>query len=664
MATSAGAASYMDDAVATLELLQHLDRARLAVARPQYDGAQARDQPLFPDAQRILDGEQPAALFPRVQRSLGLLQAVILYGLPVDDSRDAPLKLAHLETTLGLRVPWLSVPHDESGATWQAEPARRASILASLFHRFREGSDHSVQEFIDHMPIAGLRAKRVAPASQLENEGQFLLVSDSEQSLFSLLFVLLEAADAGAARVHAWLADESGTTPLRSVFCQVELDGIRPPRARSLAQPWGDHYWKEATAAHALQALGLEDRDGAATPRYRRLRAWLSEPDGPGQRALERSGLPPGLARQMVEAARPADRSPRELASEIARVLTAHEEWRSHSAFSSSDTLCTPRARVRFNLPGEYLLRRDENIARSFFATPLSLMQIGEERAFTAAFALGSLLDLDESPAAHDLTLRRLALLRQLLGSVAAFGLTHTLHEQLLQIELQRRERRRSRWVRHQVFGTLSALHNAICELPGVSSEERARKVLRRFGSVLTLFEYLNEQPLGDYSHWPCQPHEMLRCLVDWLEPHDRLVDVQTAGPNPSFAPRDALTLYIVLLNLVQNALHNAGKGGYVILRCAPTEAGAELVVSIENSGKVMDADYAAYLEGRLEGLPVPESGRDDPPAGLATVRDNLGQLGSGQRVRVTAPATDGGGTRIEFGLPGNGVLWNPKDQR
>jgi hypothetical protein len=85
------------------------------------------------------------------------------------------------------------------------------------------------------------------------------------------------------------------------------------------------------------------------------------------------------------------------------------------------DCLVGPESCIRFNLLGEYLLRKGESCSRNFFATALSYYTESiTSRPLVGAFAVGTLLDLDTL---SEDNLPRIWALRILLRALAQFGL-------------------------------------------------------------------------------------------------------------------------------------------------------------------------------------------------------------------------------------------------
>ncbi|MBW2736105.1 MAG: hypothetical protein JRH20_27280 [Deltaproteobacteria bacterium] len=291
----------------------------------------------------------------------------------------------------------------------------------------------------------------------------------------------------------------------------------------------------------------------------------------------------------------------------------------------NGDALTNPGV-VRFNLPGEYLLRREESIDRTFFATPLNEVFIEhQDRAHTTAFALGTLVNIDEQE--DEKTTFRFKALRQLLGAIADFGLAERLSLEATRLERGKQERLRLGWLRHQVFTSMKRLQDGIEHVKPLIDQQGDQAGYRylwdQYCSVHTLLEYFTGKPRG--SKWPRQPHEMLATLESWSGARTgRQFTVECSGPNPQVSEEDALFWYIVLVNLVHNAVKFAGRGGTVVLRCYPSgsdDSEEWVTVTVENSGEMMSQAFRDYLEGRCEDTPTK---RDPPQEGLQTVKHAL----------------------------------------
>lgn len=214
----------------TVELVDRLYHARLL---PTFSTDATSTSSCFPGAERLLTGDG-SDIFRRIQASLGLLQTVILFGLPTQDDPRNSHRLEHVQTVLRLTVPWLTVDSPES---WQQNPAARSSTLDEAFRQYREDPGHGVQEFV------GILATRDR-VTAFERQNNYLLVPDGEQSFFSLLWVLLEAGQDAATLddLLGWLRTSSSL--LRSVLCHEGIDGDSTTNARRLPAPWQDHYWR------------------------------------------------------------------------------------------------------------------------------------------------------------------------------------------------------------------------------------------------------------------------------------------------------------------------------------------------------------------------------------------------------------------------------------
>lgn len=657
-------------ASSAFELLDLLYHARVGL-RPENAPVPVvnvhENRTTFPQAQRILDGTDDSKLFPRVQRALGLLQTVILYGIPSDEPTRALYALRHVDTSLDLGVPWLAVtPSDTREQTWQSDPSQRRGTMNLVFKRFRDDPARGVHEFVE------LLTNRDRLSRQ-EERLSFVLVSDAEQSFFSLLWCLLEAFDddSGHADAGNWIQGAE-TITLRSMFCHSHFDGppsdVEPGETRCL-QPldWSDHYWRRAKYREALEALGLLASDGDGTARLERLARWINRlgrhpclravrfKGADGEQSLEdaldgfvRSGIiTPDIQglRRLGHWATSTLGDPS--VTFLGRNCSCEQVRR------SSDSL-RDFGLVRFNLPGEYLLRRNESIDRTFFATPLNEVYINEQkRPYTTAFALGTLVDVEEEPTPS--TLFRLKVLRQILDAVAQFGLAERMSLEAMRVERGRQEALRLTWLRHLTFTALERLQKAIeSSRPMLekASEDDYQYLWDQYCRLFTLLEYFTDSPRD--SKWPRDPHSMLRTIARWLGGRtDRRVSVDCLGPNPTLPIGEALVWYIVLANLVHNAIKFANEGGRVDLRCAPdvTRPGT-LHVAIENSGETMPRSYVEYLEGSMTQPPTAMEEGCLPHEGLSTVRLALLQRHF-DFPRVEAPIAElGEGTRVILRIP------------
>jgi len=639
-------ARWREIAWQAMQLLDAFYNAR--IHRPgsdQEDAVHTAAQARFSDAQEILDGRRLDGVFANVQRSLGLLQTVILYGLPDEDERRDLYRLQHLES---LRVPWLVVdPATTAGTTWQTHPAERINALSKVFKNFREDPTFGVKEFAHLLGAAGHRSHQgQLRLSNDELRLNCLLVTDEEQSFFSLLYTLLEAGgDAGSLDgLERWVRDERTVGNLRSILRQDDLDHLPAEgiSVRRLDRP-NDHYWEPASFLAAMDALGLAGPDGTVTPRFERLQSWVVRaPDHVCLTTLRtwRNGRMVFLSELLGECSTAAPSAAgidrlQQLATTLARVLngSSFTAEPARAPFIPSDELRV--GIVRFNLPGEYLLRRNETISRTFFATPLSTVSFGtSERIYATAFAIGTLLDVDERDGG--LTLR-IAILRQLSDAIAQFGLSHRLNQEAVRLEVARKDKERVKWYRHELFTALQQLQSAIDRLPVHSAPAQRLSILQgRFDNVNTLFEYVAGRTSPD-TKWRRNVPEMLSTLVRFLDGGDSVTFLLSCGQDCTGQYHDdvARQIYIVLLNLADNATKCAGTSGTVTLACRLDPATGDTIVWVENSGATMETRFSDYLSGASDVVPMRRSRQCE---GLQTVRHVLDDLNQEAAI-VEAPA-------------------------
>jgi hypothetical protein len=429
----------------------------------------------FPVAQCILDWREKDgdSQFVNVVCQLGLLQTVILPAqLDVETHRYA---VEHLEKSSGLELPWL-----RSNSSGEPQLDQRRDKMNEIFRNYRTAAD--IQEFVSLLEsptgdelrggsrrILGRKDLALRRLSDNEQRYHMLLVSDMEQSFFSLLFILSaannhasELAGNSLQTLKEWIRGTPGSALLRSELCHKDhtlddsrpkdefVDGKethRPDESKGDRELQNAQFWRASTFEEAAYALGFLDArsNGSITARFERLAEWLcaeaaqTEPhpaltvrvykEGQAQSLI--SSLELNLIQLKRHLQQPSLNSLRVLCEHmIVRLSQIYIRTRSgrqpilddpgHLTEFRGATTNLPG--VRFNLPGEYLLRKAEPISRNFFATALGYARDESDpfsRPLLGAFAVGTLIDM---PAIDEQTKPRLRALRALLRTIVQFG--------------------------------------------------------------------------------------------------------------------------------------------------------------------------------------------------------------------------------------------------
>jgi len=409
----------------------------------------------YPEAWCLLERDQDnklgTTLFHRVQKQLRLLQTVIHFG----DWSDEGFHFSNLseDRKYGVEIPWLStdvmdaygrrqqlVPLSEQhGVTWtpREDPKKRHMQRIFIANRERE----KLAEFVN---LFAPSPKGGVWISEYERQNRILLVPDSELSFFSLLFVLAAAVASGTERnARAWVA--GNPAKLRAELCHAyELDEERAPgtyrdffAGRPEAQyrlPGVENYvFDEVTFGDATVVLGFCDNSLASvTPRFQRLVEWLRSGSA-GRSSLVSHGKlwRLGKAETLGQLLQPTvgelpDHKDLDIQSLKTLCFGLLDSLADVQAEDGRPFLSAPEhirrfVSPRFNILGEFLLRKRESASRSYFASPLAFFDDDQSGATrVGAFALGTLLDTETLDAS---TTPRIRALRALLRALAGFGM-------------------------------------------------------------------------------------------------------------------------------------------------------------------------------------------------------------------------------------------------
>lgn len=293
------------------------------------------------------------------------------------------------------------------------------------FHDFRTAKD--VQEFVDLLEsptgeellasgtVRGIDALKLDCLTHEEKQHHLLLVSDQEQSFFSLLFVLAAANDHAKERggdsieeLQKWITeqpDHEGKIPkLRSELCHKDktLDDSCPDDHPNTVdggrfiedRGWPPyHFWRASTFKEAVYALGFVKGRGRGdeeqtTERFKRLCRWLASPKAEIHPALkvkvcfhdEKQPLikvldfnesllrkwqaEPGLDTLRSLCCHLIDRLSKACVKTKTGKCPLLDKAESFCRFRDAESSMPG---VRFNIPGEYLLRKGESISRNFW---------------------------------------------------------------------------------------------------------------------------------------------------------------------------------------------------------------------------------------------------------------------------------------------------------
>lgn len=511
-------------------LLEVMDRLHLSRIHPRVCstmcGAKSIEQKpcerhaqshLFPVAQCILGWENEEGndwivegdgLFVKVQWQLGLLQTIPLSAQFVPGS--SRYNLEHLENTVGLKIPWLRPREDNNKPEF--DPRRKR--MNEIFRSFRRKPD--VQEFasllespsreelrVETGPVEFINAVKLVHLSSEEKKHGFLLVSDMEQSFFSLLFVLAEAnnhAKKCNVNVREWVRGEEGGQLLRSELCHMDknLDDsrykscpkefdkdteyFRPNEKKygdRIIDEWPDHFWRASTFEEAVHALGfIKSCRGSATKettnRFQRLLQWLGEvtkDEEESHPALQVKVYLDDELRPLIDVLKQlpiqqyqsnpdldklrslCDALIEKLSTVRIKIKTGEVRALLDSAESFSQ-FHDPEfglPGLRFNVSGEYLLRKGESISRSFFATALDYAT-DDPSPSVGTFAVGTLLNANQFA---EETVTRIRGIRALLRALVQFGVDHVMAKLLT--EYAKREARAL--ILHQLPKDMAALN-------------------------------------------------------------------------------------------------------------------------------------------------------------------------------------------------------------
>lgn len=645
------------------DLLELIDRLHMARIRPRMacsstaracgDPSQGtpserpcirhlREGHQFPVAQCILDGTAGDGLFRRVQEWLGILQLVVLFGQLVDQPTRT-YKLEHLESIPGLRlrVPWIRRIEDH-GSVVTYEPDPKAPGMAGIFRQFRERVT-GVQEFVrllesadgrelilsmEHSGVGHGLASFQTPSrlSRDEDDHHFLLVTDQEQSFFSLLYVLAEAhahAEELAVDLDEWFDDG---VALRSVLSHShgsldarEPDGSRGDRPLEHAP---GHFWAVMSFSESMNALGFTTSTSGSlrpTERFRRLQRQLSECAGWHPLRTAQIDHPCGnLASIVLKHCRgilDRDYDPVTLARSLARVIV--------EVYPNGSREVSASENVRFNLPGEALLRKGEVSSRSFFATPLSYVHDQpSERPLAAAFVVGTIDDLNSF---DEESQERIRALRALLRALVTFG-TDVSQTWLL---VARREQERMQDLNHSIR---NAFNPIILNAEGLMLDAPRGDFQRQSTSLfagLRVLRWLLVQALpgqaSEHDPPPSSLFEIMRAIKAALD-NDLLSSTLTIETvDWALEQSEASEAFSVLFNLWTNA-RKAASDENPNVEVRLYELDGEVRLSVSNNGQSMPEAFKNYLLGR--NFPPCTDGLRSPQTGLRMVMSSLRSLG------------------------------------
>ncbi len=406
-----------EDAEKLLKLIQMLHLARI---RPRDIGpgdpplSAEEQQHQYPVAKRILGSD----LFREVQGAMGLLQCVLHYGFEDSENRFLLFELG--SEPLYLPVPWLAINGNE--------PKRDS--MTDLLRSYREGRERH-QEF--------LTVFRTQHALYPEERTEFMiLASDAELSFFTLCWVICQAIGDARGRgisIADWLA---GSASLESIY--------------------GDHHdasspaeWHSARFVDAMSVLGLLKTNDPTSPtqRFKNLCRWIEEgrlAAHPAYTNLDVQVDPSGAsspAREVLDPLHIATLLQAEMPQSTLLALTAYVGGTLDQTFRQSQIMnartlenyLRDRNKLRVNISGEYPLRRDEDLLRSYFAIPLRLgtgSGPGSRPSIEASedigvFALGTLVNAErlDDPGVSE----RIQALRTLLLCLAGFASAETIKQ-------------------------------------------------------------------------------------------------------------------------------------------------------------------------------------------------------------------------------------------
>lgn len=215
------------------------------------------------------------------------------------------------------------------------------------------------------------------------------------------------------------------------------------------------------------------------------------------------------------------------------------------------------------------------------------------------------------------------------------------------EVELARQEQERMKALRHSLVNVFSRFQGAFEELKDDLPEEGFQRLMGHFRYLRVLIQACVKYE-RTIKPWTTDVHEMLELLVKWLGAGNERISLECSGEKPLACKLGALSMFMILANLIENAIKYAGVHGTVYLSCHPCPKHADSVtLTIENSGDPMIPGFARYLSGKTNRLPEGDHN------GIRVVVHYLRELGLPfPSVKVPVFPKKKTGTRIALTLP------------
>lgn len=342
---------------------------------------------------------------------LRLLQSHVYYGV-LEHNLKSIYRFQSLDSSpTGIQTTWVS-DFDNSGDILLDE---RKPKLQEIFRNSR-GSDglDAHQEFV----ACFNRDVRYTKLTDEEIKNQFIWVRDEELSLMCLFWVL-----------HFALKDSKKPTCEFQKWIDNEI--ILP--AEYISNNGKDGQWEKVSFLTSMEKLGFivigniasnsSSSDAAEaiqiTSRLKRLTDWVKTSFG-GEVWSKITGYEASeLQVHFTKSATGTKNSQLQELQEIIRQLTYIDKMSTDE--NNASFLKKPPVEfefLRFNIAGEYLLRKSESIVRSYFATPLQNTGELGRKAIIASFAVGTIQYTGELSS----QIKRLRLIRAFLAAIGQIG--------------------------------------------------------------------------------------------------------------------------------------------------------------------------------------------------------------------------------------------------
>ena len=233
------------------------------------------------------------------------------------------------------------------------------------------------------------------PFTDLEIKNYYLLVTDGEMSFFSLLLILSYvskyASEAGI-KVIDWIENDNILT--NSIICSESMGDVKS-KTDKVPLSGVNNFVTEGNFINSMKALGLLSDNGSSA-RYKRMVRWLES-------TVVENKIHPSLRYSDINSP-----NKKNISVTILELLKNEDLKKDIRAFvkalyislnkDNSEVLENIQVlNVRFNVGGEYLLRKNETIDRSFFAFPLTFISnsfmSNSQQNNIGSFAVGTLQD-------------------------------------------------------------------------------------------------------------------------------------------------------------------------------------------------------------------------------------------------------------------------------